>query len=186
MIHYPDRQLGSIVVGALDALFRQQRRARGGFRARATLLQLGSRWAGGVSLLDDQRVDSRYDLGDRRPFETHEKYSTIYWGRSAGLVDGWARRLSIGLTYEEHAFGAAPGFDAPLLLPSDRTLVYPWIGVEWVEDAFDTARNRNQIEKTEDYSLGWHARAQLASPRNRSAPTAMQSCSRAGCRKGCR
>jgi hemolysin activation/secretion protein len=46
-------------------------------------------------------------------------------------------------------------------LPTGRTLVYPWIGAEWVQDAFYTARNRNQIEKTEDYSLGWRARAQL-------------------------
>ena len=72
------------------------------------------------------------------------------------------RRLSVGLTYEDHAFGAVPGAPAaPSLLPADRTLVYPWIGAEWVEDAFRTARNRDQIEKTEDYSLGWHARAQL-------------------------
>jgi hypothetical protein len=46
-------------------------------------------------------------------------------------------------------------------LPPDRKLTYPWIGAEWVEDSFRTARNRDQIEKTEDYSLGWHARAQL-------------------------
>jgi hemolysin activation/secretion protein len=32
---------------------------------------------------------------------------------------------------------------------------------EWVEDAFHTVRNRDQIEKTEDYSLGWSARVQL-------------------------
>jgi hemolysin activation/secretion protein len=30
-----------------------------------------------------------------------------------------------------------------------------------VQDEFRTARNRDQIEKTEDYSLGWRARAQL-------------------------
>ena len=30
-----------------------------------------------------------------------------------------------------------------------------------MQDDFRTARNRDQIEKTEDYSLGWRARAQL-------------------------
>jgi hypothetical protein len=39
--------------------------------------------------------------------------------------------------------------------------VYPWIGAEWVEDAFETGRNRDQIERIEDYSMGWRARAQL-------------------------
>jgi hypothetical protein len=117
-------------------------------------------------LLDDQRTDSRYDRGEIvDEFQTREKHATIYWGRSAGLVEGWARRYSAGVTFDEHAFGAAPSPGSaamtPQLLPADRTLVYPWIGAEWVEDAFRTGRNRDQIEKTEDYSLGWHARAQL-------------------------
>jgi hypothetical protein len=124
---------------------------------------LGSRWAGGVSLLDVTRTDSRYDLGeivDR--YETHEQRATIYWGRSGGLRDGWARRLTFGVTRDERQFGAAPGAtDAPALLPADRKRVYPWFGVEWVQDDFRIARNRDQIEKTEDYSLGWRAHAQV-------------------------
>jgi outer membrane translocation and assembly module TamA len=124
---------------------------------------LGTRWAAGVSLLDDQRTDSRYDLGEVvDQYQTREKRSTIYWGRSAGLKEGWARRLTAGLTYEDHTFGDVPGAQGtPALLPANRTLVYPWIGAEWVQDDFRTARNRDQIEKTEDYSLGWHARAQV-------------------------
>ena len=52
------------------------------------------------------------------------------------------------------------------LLPDDRQLAYPWVGVEWVQDDFRTDRNRDQIARTEDYSLGWRARVELgfASP----------------------
>jgi hypothetical protein len=163
LIHYRDRQLGSSWWD-LDAGYSDNSDGR---LAQLTLdhpfYSLGTRWAGGVSLLDDERTDSRYDLGEVvDQFQTHENFSTIYWGRSGGLKDGWARRLSVGLTYEDHAFSAVPdSATAPVLLPSDRTLVYPWVGAEWVEDAFYTARNRNQIEKTEDYSLGWRARAQM-------------------------
>ncbi len=162
-VHYRDRQLGSSW-WEIDTTYSDNSDGRlGEFSLERPFYALGARQAGGVSLLDDQRTDSRYDLGEIvDQFETHEKFATVYWGRSAGLVDGWARRLSVGLTYEDHAFGAVPGaMSAPLLLPADRTLVYPWIGAEWVEDAFYTARNRDQIEKTEDYSLGWHARAKL-------------------------
>jgi hypothetical protein len=123
---------------------------------------LDSRWAGGVSLLDDQRTDSRYDLGevvDR--FATNEKHATIYWGRSGGLRNDWVRRVTAGFSFDDFAFGAAPDLAAPALLPGDRRLAYPWVGVEWVEDEYFTARNRDQIEKTEDYSLGWRFRAQL-------------------------
>src|SRR5204863_457662 len=58
---------------------------------------LDTRWAAGAYLLDDRRTDSRYDLGEIiDQFATHERRSTIYWGRSGGLRDGWVRRLSFG------------------------------------------------------------------------------------------
>jgi outer membrane protein assembly factor BamA len=123
---------------------------------------LDTRWAAGVALSDDQRTDSRYDLGevvDR--YRTHEKLASIYWGRSAGLIDGWTRRYSLGVSYDAQTFDDLPGVEAARLLPDDRRLVYPWMSVEWVQDEFRTDRNRDQIEKTEDFSLGWRAQAQL-------------------------
>ncbi|HWN47644.1 MAG TPA: hypothetical protein VNM71_09800 [Steroidobacteraceae bacterium] len=162
-IKYRDRQLGSSWWDLSTAYSDNSDGRLGEFSLEHPFYALGTRWAGGVSLLDDQRTDSRYDLGEIvDQFATHEKFSTIYWGSSNGLDDGWVRRLSVGLTYEDHTFEAVPDAVAPpSLLPTDRTLVYPWIGAEWVQDSFRTARNRDQIEKTEDYSLGWHARAQL-------------------------
>jgi len=162
-IKYRDRQLGSSWWDLSTAYSDNSDGRLGEFSLEHPFYALGTRWAGGVSLLDDQRTDSRYDLGEIvDQFATHEKFSTIYWGSSNGLADGWVRRVSVGLTYEDHAFEAVPDALAPSsLLPADRTLVYPWIGAEWVQDSFRTARNRDQIEKTEDYSLGWHARAQL-------------------------
>jgi outer membrane protein assembly factor BamA len=166
-IFYRDRQLGS-TWWDLSATYSDNSDGRlGAFALDHPFYALGAKWAGGVSMLDDLRTDSRYDLGevvDR--YETSEQRSTIYFGHSNGLVDGWARRLTAGLTFDSHEFSAAPAVDAPLLLPADRKLVYPWIGVEWVEDNFYTVRNRDQIEKTEDFSLGWRARARLgyASP----------------------
>ncbi len=161
-VHYRDRQLGSSW-WSVDTTYSDNSDGRlAGFALEQPFYALGTRKAGGVSLTDDLRVDSRYDLGEIiDQFETHEKHSTIYWGRSGGLIDGWVRRLSVGFTNDEHVFGAVPGAGAPMLLPADRKLAYPWVAAEWVEDAFQTARNRDQIEKTEDYSLGWRARAQV-------------------------
>jgi outer membrane protein assembly factor BamA len=161
-LQYSDRQLGS-TWWSLSTIYSDNSDGRlGQFSLQRPFYSLGSQRAGGLSLLDDQRVDARYDGGevvDR--FATHEKHATVYLGKSAGLVDGWARRFIAGVTFDENVFTTAPGFDAPLLLPADRKLLYPWVGAEWVEDAFQTARNRDQIEKTEDYSLGWRARAQI-------------------------
>jgi hypothetical protein len=123
---------------------------------------LDVRRAGGFSLADDRRVDSRYDLGEVvDKYQAHEKLGSIYYGFSSGLHGRWTRRWSVGFTYEDHQFDAAPGELPPVALPGDRTLAYPWIAAEWIEDDYHIARNRDQIEKTEDYSLGWHARVQL-------------------------
>jgi outer membrane protein assembly factor BamA len=123
---------------------------------------LDARSSGGVSLDDDLRVDSRYDLGEiLDKYETHARVATAFWGFSNGLKDGWARRYSFGMTYDDRRFDDAPGELPSLLLPEDRKLVYPWLAAEWIQDRYATTRNRDQIEKTEDYSLGWQLRAQL-------------------------
>jgi outer membrane protein assembly factor BamA len=119
---------------------------------------LDVRRAGGFGIFDNLRTDSRYDLGeviDR--YQIRQKFATIYLGTSAGLRGRWVQRWSAGFTYDDHQFDAAPEEAAPQLLPADRRLSYPWIAAEWVEDDFRTARNRDQIEKTEDYALGWRA-----------------------------
>lgn len=123
---------------------------------------LDSRWAAGIEVHDDLRVDSRYDLGEKvDQYETHAKVARAQWGFSDGLVAGWARRYSFGVTYDDHRYDDAPGFEPARVLPENRKLVYPWVAAEWVQDRFTTTRNRDQIDKTEDYSLGWNLRAQL-------------------------
>jgi hypothetical protein len=67
----------------------------------------------------------------------------------------------VGFTYDDHEFANAPGTNPALLLPEDRKLAYPWVAAEWVQDRFAITRNRDQIEKTEDYALGWRLRAQM-------------------------
>jgi glucan phosphoethanolaminetransferase (alkaline phosphatase superfamily) len=166
-VHYRDRQLGS----SWWDLSAQLADNSDGRLAELSLdhpfYALDTRWAGGVELLGERRRDARYDLGDIvDQFDTSARRASIYFGRSAGLVDGWARRLTAGFTFDEHRFTAVTGAHDTQLLPGDRRLAYPWLGVEWVQDAFRTDRNRDQIEKTEDYSLGWRAHVQLgfASP----------------------
>jgi hypothetical protein len=161
-IYYRDRHLGS---SWWDLATRYSDNSDGRlaeFGLAHPFYALETRWAAGVALSDDQRTDSRYDQGDViDQYQAHEKLASVYWGWSKGLVGGWARRYSVGLSYDDAAFTDAPGAAATRLLPEDRRLVYPWFSLEWVQDEFRTARNRDQIEKTEDYSLGWRARAQL-------------------------
>jgi len=161
-VFYRDRQLGSSWWDLSTSYSDNSDGRLASFSLNHPFYALDSRWAAGVDLLDDQRIDSRYDLGEViDQYRAHSKFSSIYWGRSAGLISGWTRRFTAGVTFEDHSFEAVDGAMPTQLLPEDRRLVYPWVAAEWVEDDFRTVRNRDQIEKTEDYSLGWRARAQL-------------------------
>lgn len=122
---------------------------------------LDSHWAAGGAAIDDQRIDSLYDLGkvvDR--FGVRQRSVEAYWGWSRGLVNGWTRRWSVGGAFDEHDFTRIPGAADTNLLPDDRKLVYPWIEFELLQDEFGKYTNRDQIGRTEDFHLGvyWQAR----------------------------
>jgi len=161
-IYYRDRQLGSSWWNLATTFSDNSDGRLAEFSLGRPFYALDSRWAAGVALTADQRTDSRYDLGEIvDQYQADDRFATIYWGRSAGLVDGWARRYTFGFTFDDRAFEPATGQHATQLLPEDRRLAYPWAGIEWIQNDFRTDRNRDQIERTEDYSLGWRAHAQL-------------------------
>jgi outer membrane protein assembly factor BamA len=129
---------------------------------------LDSRRAWGIDAFDWTRVDSLYDHGsivDR----FHENYRTASgnFGWSQGLLNGWARRWSVGATLDEHQFASSALWSGVTTLPRDRKLVYPWLDFSLLEDDFRKLKNRNQIERTEDFymgtlvqaRIGWSARA---------------------------
>jgi len=124
---------------------------------------LDTRWASGVTAMSDERTDSLYDLGKiRDQFGVQQKKATVYGGWSPGLHDGWTTRLTYGASYDESRFTRIVGETGlTQLVPPDRKLVYPWLGYEWLQDEYEKTRNRDQIEKTEDFLLGLHAHVQL-------------------------
>ena len=120
------------------------------------------RWATGVAARDDQRVDSRYDLGKiSDEYRTRQKYLSLYGGWSGGLRNGWVRRYTYGFTSDDNRFDALVGSTPTRVVPGNRKLQYPWIGIDVLQDAYFEARNRDQIARTEDFFLGWRASAQL-------------------------
>jgi len=128
---------------------------------------LDTRWSAGGELTGGDRLDSRYQRGKVLDAYTESvDHAELYFGRSGGLHDGAVHRWTAGLRYDRSTF--AETVDEPLAapLPQDRTLVYPWLGFEWIEDDFVTARNRDQLARTEDVQFGRSARAELgvASP----------------------
>jgi hypothetical protein len=128
---------------------------------------LDTRWSAGLGLVAGDRVNSRYAQGKVLDAYTEatDRFE-IYGGRSHGLQDGWARRWLAGVRSEDSRFHETPGETLVGPLPQDRKLVYPWVGVEWVEDDFGTVHNQDQLARTEDLQFGRSLRAELglASP----------------------
>jgi len=119
---------------------------------------LDVRRAGGVYLLDYQRNDSRYVLGDEvGKFEHREEYYEAHTGWSRGLQGRWVRRWTTGFTYQRDTFAPVPFEPLGGPLPADRELVYPWIGFDLIEDDFQERLNQDQILRTEDVLLGLRA-----------------------------
>jgi hypothetical protein len=123
---------------------------------------LETRHAGGITLNDSTEDDTLYDRGqeiDR--FADHARFYQIYGGFSRGLENGWTRRYSAGLSYDEHRFSPSNLWTGPTTLPADRKYVYPWVRFDLVQDEFVKVRNHNQIGRTEDFDLGAYATAQV-------------------------
>jgi hypothetical protein len=123
---------------------------------------LDVRRAGGIYLIDDERNDARYVLGENvGEFRHVTEYYEVQGGWSRGLQGRWVRRWTAGATYDRDRFEPDP--DEPLggPLPADRELVYPWLGFELVEDSFQERVNQDQILRTEDVLVGLRASARL-------------------------
>ncbi len=119
-------------------------------------------YAGGVSLNDTTLDDSLYDLGQViDKFAAQTKYFPGDLGWSPGLIHGWTQRFWLGWTYDRHRFAPSPQWSGPTLLPANREFVYPWVQFDWLQDAFVTLRNHNQIHRLEDFNLGAYLTAQL-------------------------
>jgi outer membrane protein assembly factor BamA len=124
---------------------------------------LDSRNSRSVTFVDNDQLESFYDRGKKISGYRHElnkKEALVGW--SEGLRNGWARRITTGLAYDENRFSATgnPGL-AAAVVPADRKFLYPFIGIEMLEDKYDKTSNLDQIGRTEDRFLGTRMNARL-------------------------
>lgn len=130
-----------------------------GRRVAARLLrpfhELDARWAAGVTVSLDDRVDPVYRAGEVvARYRRQEDRVEAFGGRSEGLVDGWVRRWSAGVSMLRDGWAVEPGFVPPAVLPEDETLVSPFLRLEVIEDRFVTTRNLNQMGRPEFLAMG--------------------------------
>jgi outer membrane protein assembly factor BamA len=123
---------------------------------------LDARWAAGVSASRDDRVVSTVMNGTAvEQFRRRQDKAEVSGGLSRGLVDRWAHRYSLGLSYESDTYGPAPDAAPDVQVPADRKLIAPFIRYEAIEDDFRKVTNRDLIGRTEFLAMGFHSIAQF-------------------------
>lgn len=123
---------------------------------------LDTRWSAGGWTHGDDREESIYALGERAAeYRKKRDYASLFAGWSKGLRNDKVRRWTIGFVHDDNRFSAIVNPLLPSVVPDDRKLVYPYVGVEIVEDDFKTSRNINQMSMTEDFLMGTRFAASL-------------------------
>jgi hypothetical protein len=123
---------------------------------------LDTRRAVGGTLFDDRRRSALYLLGNEAAEYRHAKnFYSAFAGWSRGLRGRWVKRFTAGVVYDENVFLPVAMPTLPAVLPTNRKLVYPYVGLEILEDQFATTRNGDQIDRSEDFYFGTRLAATL-------------------------
>jgi len=123
---------------------------------------LDSRYSAGASVGSIERSEAVYVSGESTGTYRHQQdYAGAFAGWSAGLVDGWTRRHTVGLTYQDSSYAKIAGESPEGELPANLTLAAPYYRFQLIEDRFRTEINFNSIGKPEDFNLGLDFTAEL-------------------------
>jgi len=117
---------------------------------------LDAPWTAKINALSFERTVSRYNLGNIvDQFNDNQSSYELSGGVSSGLVNGWVQRWTAGMRYDRNLFEPTPNTSTPaLLLPPDRTLSYPFVGYEVLQDYYRKIGDQDQIGRTEDLYFG--------------------------------
>jgi outer membrane protein assembly factor BamA len=117
---------------------------------------LDAPWSTKITALSYDRTISRYNLGNIvDQFNDNQTSYELSGGLSNGLIDGWTRRYTFGMRYDNSIFLPTPVTTMPAkVLPPDRTLSYPFVGFDFLQDKYKKAGDQNEIGRTEDLYFG--------------------------------
>ena len=123
---------------------------------------LDTRWSATLVAQSYDRTISRYALGNvADQFNDNEQTYLIGGGVSSGLVDGWSKRLLFGMYFDRNDFLPTPATTLPAKPFASRTLSYPFVGFDILQDRYGKAGDENQIGKTEDLYYGTELTGEL-------------------------
>lgn len=119
-------------------------------------------WSFGIDAGEEHLEESRFFGGDKvSRFQREVETAGIEYGRTLPGKDNDRLRLLAGYRYEAQSFSPIEGRDPPTPFPADRTLSYPWIGLQWQENRFHQSVNLTQLQRVEDIRNGVELRTEI-------------------------
>ncbi len=119
-------------------------------------------WRFGLSGVDDVREESRFvgaeDIADYR---RSREFASVDVGWRLAERNDRQLRLLAGYRYDALEFERLPDEPGLDVLPTDRTLSYPWIGFDYRENRFREMTNLTQLQRVEDVRDGFVWRTEL-------------------------
>lgn len=132
------------------------------FRLIRPFYSLDSRWSAGLDATAIEQEEPLFSRGDEvAEYRRDQTRASVWWGKSDGLVDQWARRWMIGFAIADDQFDPVVQLNRLTVQPEDRELRYPFFRYEAIEDRFVTATNLTRMAVTEDLFLGTRYSATL-------------------------
>ena len=123
---------------------------------------LDTRWAAGLTVSNDDRIDSVYNAGNLvSQYRRRQNQREAFGGWSPGLQGGWVQRYVVGLRNEDDGYAPEPGLASPPRLPADEKRIGPFLRYDLIEDRFEQEQNRNLVGRPEFFALGLAASVQL-------------------------
>ncbi|TAN04302.1 MAG: hypothetical protein EPN36_09620 [Rhodanobacteraceae bacterium] len=122
-------------------------------------------WGAGVTMLDQRLNLTYYDDGVQQWYlPQREQTFAADWQRLLGFNGETALRAGIAMDYAHYGYGvpvrvAAGDLPPPLGAPRTLAGVGPVLSLH--QDHFASFENLREVARTEDYNLGWDARAQV-------------------------
>lgn len=162
LLEYSDRNVART---RADLLLQYADSSDGGaerFRLVRPFYSLDATWSAGTDLYHREFETRFFELGEEvAEYRQDGSDFSLFFGSSAGVRDGWVRRWTGGVMYDDTDFSEVLEPELPQLIPEDRKLVYPFLSLDIIEDDFRTTTNRNTMERTEDFLLGTRFLAKL-------------------------
>jgi hypothetical protein len=114
--------------------------------------------AGGVGIGHNHSIFTRYRLGEEYDaYDNNWRTADLYIGDALRITDLWSERLLLGWRVDRNRFRPPPNQTPLAPLPQDRNLSYPYARMQWIENHYETTRNRDLIARTEDVHFGLDA-----------------------------